>query len=75
MDWEEDVWGSGGIAPRMTSAIDGCEWWASRLGHFTPIPVVLKSGWTPEPVRIQRWRRGKFPSLSHPGIEPLSSNL
>jgi hypothetical protein len=30
-------WGSGGIAPQfMTSALDGEEWWASRLGRFTP---------------------------------------
>jgi hypothetical protein len=33
----EDVWGSGGIVPRiLTSALDGREWLASRPGGFTP---------------------------------------
>jgi hypothetical protein len=32
----EVVWGSGGIAsPFLTSALDGGEWSASRLGRFT----------------------------------------
>jgi hypothetical protein len=36
----EDVWGSGGIiTPFLTSALDGGEWSASRLGPFTPVPI------------------------------------
>jgi hypothetical protein len=35
--YHEDVLGSGGIAPLfLTSALDGGQWSASRLGRFAP---------------------------------------
>jgi hypothetical protein len=37
----EGVWGSGCIAPPfLTSALDGGEWLASRLGSFTAVPIA-----------------------------------
>jgi hypothetical protein len=32
----EDVWGSAGISPFLSSALDGTEWLASRPCRFTP---------------------------------------
>jgi hypothetical protein len=38
--------GSVGIAPPfMTSALDGCEWSASRPGRFTPAEIALGAHW------------------------------
>lgn len=42
----EGVWGSKGIAPPcLTSAVDGGEWSAWRLGHFTPTERVHDTHW------------------------------
>jgi hypothetical protein len=47
---------NGGITPLFfTSALDGCEWSASRPGRFTsgersPVPIGEEAGWAPEPV-------------------------
>jgi hypothetical protein len=44
----------------MTSALDGCEWSASRLGRALPsgkgppVPILQEAGWTPEPAWTQR---------------------
>jgi hypothetical protein len=52
----EHVWGSGNIAPPfLTSALDGGEDSASRLGRFTPgkrtpLPTGYEAEWAPEPV-------------------------
>jgi hypothetical protein len=43
-----------------TSALDGCEWSASRPdrdlapGKAPPVPIVQEAGWAPEPVWTQR---------------------
>jgi hypothetical protein len=43
-----------------TSALDGCEWSASRPGRALPqkkgppVPIVQEAGWAPEPVWTQR---------------------
>jgi hypothetical protein len=43
-----------------TSALDGFEWSASRLGRDLPpgkgppVPIVHEAGWAPEPVWTQR---------------------
>jgi hypothetical protein len=40
------AWGSGGIAPPfLTSALDGCEWSASRTGRFIPREIAPGSQW------------------------------
>jgi hypothetical protein len=44
----------------LTSALEGCEWSASRPGHALPpgkeppVPIVQEAGWAPEPVWTQR---------------------
>jgi hypothetical protein len=44
----------------MTSALYGGEWSESRpgralpLGKVTPVPILTKAGWAPEPVWTQR---------------------
>jgi hypothetical protein len=49
-----------------TSALDGGEWSASRLGRaFThgkgpPVPIVQEAGWAPEPVWTQRLEEKSF---------------
>jgi hypothetical protein len=59
----------------LTSALDGGEWLASRLGRALaprkgpPVPIVQEAGWTPEPVWTEA--RGKILSPL-PGIEPRS---
>jgi hypothetical protein len=41
-----ETWGSGGIAPAfLTSALDGGEWSASRLGRFTPGERTVGNHW------------------------------
>jgi hypothetical protein len=53
----------------LTSGLDGGEWSASSPGRALapgkgpPVPIVQETGWTPEPVWIQR---------PLPGIEPQS---
>jgi hypothetical protein len=48
------------ISSYLTSALDGCEWSASRPGRALPagkgppIPIVQEAGWFPEPVWTQR---------------------
>jgi hypothetical protein len=43
-----------------TSALDGGEWSAARLGRALPpkkgppVPIVQEAGWAPEPVWTQR---------------------
>jgi hypothetical protein len=42
----EDVWGSGGIAPPfLTSALDGGQLSASRLGCFSPGEIAPGTHW------------------------------
>jgi hypothetical protein len=52
----------------LTSALEGGEWSASRLGRFTPgkdpVPVVQEAGWAPEPVWIG------VENLAPPGFDP-----
>jgi hypothetical protein len=51
-----------------TSALDGGEWSASRLGRaFTPgegppVPIVQEAGWASEPVWTQRIEEKSFAS-------------
>jgi hypothetical protein len=58
------TWGRGGIAPPcLTSELDGGEWSASCLCHFTPgkepqVPVAEEAGWAPKLVWTL-WRREK----------------
>jgi hypothetical protein len=58
-----------------TSALDGGEWSASRLGRALPtgkgppVPIVQEAGWAREPVSTQRFEKNPLP-LS--GIEPRS---
>jgi hypothetical protein len=58
------TWGDGGIAPFLTSALDGGEWWASRPSCFNPEEIARdafeqEAGWAPEPVWML-WRREKI---------------
>jgi hypothetical protein len=59
----------------LTSALDGGEWSASRLGRALPpgkgppVPIVQEAGWAPEPVWTQRFEEKSLPL---PGIEPRS---
>jgi hypothetical protein len=68
--------GSGGLAPLfLTSALDGCEWSASRPGRFTTgkelaVPNRYKARWAPKLVWTL-WRRDNI--LPVPGIEPQPS--
>jgi hypothetical protein len=55
---------SGGISPLfLTSAIDGGEWLASRLGRFTAkgeialAPIGSEAGWARDPVWTLRSRK------------------
>jgi hypothetical protein len=49
-----------------TSALDGGEWSASRLGRALlpgkgpPVPIVQEAGWAPEPVWTQRLEEKSF---------------
>jgi hypothetical protein len=62
-----------------TSAVDGCEWSASRSGIFTPMERDPDThgigGW----VALSRYGRGgeekKIPLFPLPGIEPRSCSL
>jgi hypothetical protein len=50
----------------MTSALDGCEWSASRPGcalppgKGPPVPIVQEAGWAPEPVWTQGLEETSF---------------
>jgi hypothetical protein len=52
-----------------TSALDGGKWSASRPGHALAagkgpsVPIVLKSGWSPELVCTQRLQEKSFSSV------------
>jgi hypothetical protein len=60
----------------LTSALDGGEWSASRLGHALPpgkgppVPIVQEAGWVSEPVWTQRWEEKYFSSAG--GRTPLA---
>jgi hypothetical protein len=62
----EGAWGSGGIAPAQTSAIDGSEWSASRPSRALapvkgpPLPIVQEAGWALQPVWTQRLEEKSF---------------
>jgi hypothetical protein len=49
-----------------TSALDGGEWSASRLGRALPpekgppVPIVQEAGWAPEPVWTKRLEEKSF---------------
>jgi hypothetical protein len=49
-----------------TSALDGCEWSASRPGRAfipgkrPPVPIVQEAGWAPEQVWTQRIEEKSF---------------
>jgi hypothetical protein len=49
-----------------TSALDGCEWSASRPGRALlprkgrPVPIVQEAGWAPVPVWTQRLEEKSF---------------
>jgi hypothetical protein len=50
----------------LTSALEGCEWSASRLGRFNRKEVAprthwIEAGWASEPF-LTRWLREKFPA-------------
>jgi hypothetical protein len=43
----ENLWRGGGTAPQfLTFALNGCEWSASRLGHFNPRKREHGTYWT-----------------------------
>jgi hypothetical protein len=56
----KDVWGIGGIAPQLTSTLDGGEWSASFPDRFRPEKIAPCTHWmdgcTPEPVWTLRSR-------------------
>jgi hypothetical protein len=64
----------------LTSALDGCEWSASRPGRFTPgkelpIPIRWEAGWTPEDVwtRWQREKKNPFTAGNRtPVVQPVA---
>jgi hypothetical protein len=67
----------------MTSALDGGEWSASRLGSVLPpdvgppVPTVLEAGWASEPVWTQRLQQKYFcltrgSNLDHPVVQSVA---
>jgi hypothetical protein len=76
--------GRGCIAPtHSTSALDGCDWSASRpgralaLGKGPPVPTVREAGWAPEPVWAQRLEEKSFrfcrgSNLDRPVVQPVA---
>jgi hypothetical protein len=49
----ECVWGTGSTAPPyLSSALDECNWLASRPGHFTPWERAHDSHWVGSPVSL-----------------------
>jgi hypothetical protein len=66
-----------------TSALDGCEWSASRPGRALspgkgpPLPIVQEAGWAPEPVWTQRLKEKSFrlcrgSNLDRPVLQPVA---
>jgi hypothetical protein len=60
-------WGSGGIAPRILDLGNGCEWSASRPGHFTPGERAAGThwigGWVVHRAGVDTVVKRKIPSL------------
>jgi hypothetical protein len=62
----------------LTSALDGCEWSASRFSRFIseerdPVPIEYEAGWGREPI-WKLWNRGKFLSPTGnrtPALQPV----
>jgi hypothetical protein len=73
----EDVWGSGGVAPFLTSTPYGGEWSASRFGRFATGDIAAGTHWIGEWVcpRAGMGAMQKIKILPLPGIEPWSSSL
>jgi hypothetical protein len=73
----EDVWGSAGTAPLLTSALDEGEWSASYPGGFTPgekAPGTIWIGvWDPEPVWTL-WREKILATAGNrnPAVQPIT---
>jgi hypothetical protein len=67
--YHEDIWGTGGIAlPFLTLALDGGEWSATHLYHFTPgertpVPIEWKLG-EPQSQSVQYGEKKKLSPLS-----------
>jgi hypothetical protein len=66
-----------------TSALDGCEWSASRPGGALapgkgpPVPIVHEAGWAPESVWTQRieekfFRLCRGSNLDRPVVQPVA---
>jgi hypothetical protein len=66
-----------------SSALDGCEWSASRPGRALPpekgplVPIVQEAGWAPEPVWTQRLQEKSFrlsrgSNLDRPVVHPVA---
>jgi hypothetical protein len=76
----EDVWGDGGIAPRINLGTRWSEWSASRAGFFTPrgkislYPLDGRLG-GPQSRSGRGGEEKKIPALTLPRIQPRSSNL
>jgi hypothetical protein len=77
INWElhhEDIWGSGGIAPLLTSALDGCEWPVSHLCSFTPRKTApgtyFIGGWVGPQASLDVMEKRKF-FLPLLGIKPF----
>jgi hypothetical protein len=71
----EDVWGSGGIAPRinMGARYEG-EWSASCPARSTPVPIGEEAGWPPDPVWTRRRReKSPYPCLESNSGRPARS--
>jgi hypothetical protein len=75
----EDVWGNGGLAPRLLNFGAGWRWVVSftfptalPTGKEHSVPIEWEAGWAPEPFWT-RWWREKFPSsASNRTLEPRS---
>jgi hypothetical protein len=61
------IWGRGTAPTFLTSAEDGREWSASRSGRAlspgkgSPVHMVLKAGWVPQRVWMQRLEKNLLP--------------
>jgi hypothetical protein len=70
----------------MTSALDGCEWSASRPGRALPpekgppVSIVKEAGWSSEPVWTQRLEEKSFclfrgSNPDRPVVQPVARRL